>query len=70
MTTHVAHLPTPRRVSLAKTVEELTRGLRTWYARRVAIAELRRLPDHLLADIGLVRAGIPAAVDGILRHGR
>ncbi|MDH3715676.1 MAG: DUF1127 domain-containing protein [Gammaproteobacteria bacterium] len=70
MTTHVAHLVKPRRVSLAGALDELTSGLRTWHARRAAIAELHRLPDHLLADIGLVRAGIPAAVDGMLKDRR
>lgn len=70
MTTHVALLPVQRRGSLAKSIAELTSGVRTWYARRAAIAELRALPDHLLADIGLVRAGIPAAVDGLLKNRR
>ena len=70
MTTHVAHLASPRRVSLARIVDELTAGLRTWYERRTAIAELRALPDHLLSDIGLNRAGIPSAVDGLLKNRR
>jgi uncharacterized protein YjiS (DUF1127 family) len=39
--------------------------------RRIAIAELRSLDDHLLADIGLTRGQIELAVDGILpRRGK
>jgi uncharacterized protein YjiS (DUF1127 family) len=34
--------------------------------RRIAIAELSRLDDHLLADIGLTRGQIELAVDGPL----
>jgi uncharacterized protein YjiS (DUF1127 family) len=34
--------------------------------RRIAIAQLRSLDDHLLADIGLTRGQIELAVDGIL----
>jgi len=70
MTTHVAYLATPRRAPLVRVFEELAARLGTWYKRRAAIAELRKLPDHLLADIGLVRAGIPTAVDGMLSNRR
>lgn len=70
MTTHVAYLPTPRRAALTRIFEEIVAGLRTWYERRAAIAELRALPDHLLADIGLERNGIPTAVDGLLKNRR
>jgi uncharacterized protein YjiS (DUF1127 family) len=39
--------------------------------RRIAIAQLRSLDDHLLADIGLTRGQIELAVDGILpRRGK
>ena len=34
--------------------------------RRIAIAQLRSLDDHLLADIGVMRGHIELAVDGIL----
>jgi uncharacterized protein YjiS (DUF1127 family) len=34
--------------------------------RRIAIAQLRSLDDHLLADIGLARGQIELAVDGML----
>ena len=36
--------------------------------RRAAIRELQRWSDHMLADIGLTRGIIPAAVDGIMRR--
>jgi uncharacterized protein YjiS (DUF1127 family) len=39
--------------------------------RRIAIAQLRLLDDHLLADIGLTRGQIELAVDGMLsRRGK
>jgi uncharacterized protein YjiS (DUF1127 family) len=39
--------------------------------RRIAIAQLRSLDDHLLADIGLMRGQIELAVDGMLpRRGK
>ncbi len=69
MTTHVAYLNVPRRAPLAR-IKDFFAGLLTWYERRTAIAELRALPDHLLTDIGLDRASIPAAVDGLLKNRR
>ena len=36
--------------------------------RRIAIRELRRWSDHMLADIGLTRGTIPAAVDGLMQR--
>ncbi len=36
--------------------------------RRIAIRELRRWSDHMLADIGLTRSTIPAAVDGLMQR--
>jgi len=70
MTTHVAYLNAPRRAALVRSSGEFFTGLLTWYERRAAIAELRALPDHLLADIGLDRAGIPSAVDGMMKNRR
>ena len=43
-------------------------ALRRWHRRRVAYRALMALNDHLLQDIGLDRAQIPAAVDGLWRH--
>ena len=37
-------------------------SVRRWRARNAAISELRRLDDHLLADIGVSRADIPRIV--------
>src|SRR5262245_4938750 len=37
-----------------------------WRRREIAIAQLRSLDDHLLADIGLTRGQIELAVDGML----
>ncbi len=45
-----------------------TETLQRWHRRRVAYGELMALNDHLLHDIGLHRAQIPAAVDGLWRH--
>ncbi len=42
--------------------------LRRWHRRRVAYRALMALNDHLLRDIGLHRAQIPAAVDGLWRN--
>ncbi len=36
--------------------------------RRIAVRELRRWSDHMLADIGLTRGTIPAAVDGLMQR--
>ncbi len=49
---------------IAQGAEALRRGHR----RRVAYRALMALNDHLLHDIGLHRAQIPAAVDGLWRH--
>ncbi len=45
-----------------------TETLQRWHRRRVAYRALMALNDHLLRDIGLDRAQIPAAVDGLWRH--
>ncbi len=43
-------------------------ALQRWHRRRVAYRALMALNDHLLQDIGLHRAQIPAAVDGSWRN--
>ncbi len=45
-----------------------TETLQRWHRRRVAYRELMALNDHLLHDIGLHRAQIPAAVEESLRN--
>ncbi len=47
-------------------VTRLVADVRQWFERRRTIAELSRLDDRLLADIGIVREDIPEAV----RRGR
>lgn len=37
-----------------------------WRQRRIAVAQLEALDDHLLADIGLTRGQITAAVDDMI----
>ena len=49
-------------------VRQGAEALRRWHRRRVAYRALMALNDHLLHDIGLDRAQIPAAVDGLWRH--
>ncbi len=44
--------------------------LRDWNNRRVAKAELRALPDHLLEDLGIRRELIDGYVDGTVRGNR
>ncbi len=41
------------------------RRLRAWRSHRLAIRELERLDDHLLADIGLDRGQIRYVVEGL-----
>ncbi len=41
------------------------RRLRAWRKHRLAIRELERLDDHLLADIGLDRGRIRYVVEGL-----
>ncbi len=41
------------------------RRLRAWRCRRLAIRELERLDEHLLADIGLDRGQIRYVVEGL-----
>ncbi len=68
MTTHVEYLAAPRRALLARLADDLVGTAARWYERRKAVAELNALPDHLLSDIGLDRAGIPAAVESMLKQ--
>jgi uncharacterized protein YjiS (DUF1127 family) len=44
--------------------------LRDWNNRRIAKAELRALPDHLLEDLGIRRDLIDDYVDGTVRGTR
>ena len=43
-------------------VTRLAADVRQWFERRRTIAELSRLDDRLLADIGIERADIPEVV--------
>lgn len=54
-----------RRILAAGTA--LAARLRQSRRRRAAIAQLAALDDRLLADIGLTRDAIPAAVDAMVR---
>lgn len=51
--------------SLTRGLGRLAAGWRRFNARRAAIAELNRLDDRLLADIGVRREQIPLVVDGL-----
>lgn len=60
-------------------VHQTANMLVRWRHRRISIAELRRLRDEQLADIGIRREQIPEVVDAMLdsdhvdgraRHGR
>ena len=54
--------------NVAEIVDRLIiRRLIKWHNRRIAIAELNRLDDRMLADIGLMRSEIPQVIDGMLR---
>ena len=52
--------------AVAELVENAIDAVRTWRRRRAAIAELSRLDDRLLNDVGIDRNEIRAAVDGML----
>ena len=47
-------------------IATITRAVRTWQERNRARRELERLSDRDLADIGLTRSGIEAALRGDL----
>ncbi len=52
--------------AVAELVENTVDAVRAWRQRRAAIAELSRLNDHLLKDIGIDRNEIRAVVNGML----
>ncbi len=52
--------------AVAERVKNTVDAVRTWRQRRAAIAELSRLNDHLLKDIGIDRNEIRAVVNGML----
>ncbi len=52
---------------LAAAVRRAIASLRRWRKRRKAIAELSRLDDHMLRDIGVSRGQIREVVDAQLR---
>ena len=43
----------------------IVKPVRRWHNRRKAIAELSRLDDRMLADIGIMRNEITQVVEGI-----
>ena len=44
----------------------VVRPFASWRARQLALVELSRLDDHMLADIGISRGEIPGIVSGKL----
>lgn len=64
-TVHVSDVHSDSGVSdlIRKTAD----ALRAWNNRRIAIRELNTLTDRQLADIGLLRAEIPATVEKLLK---
>lgn len=53
---------------LGRSLRGLRRGLSRRLAQRRAIAQLSRLDDRLLADIGMRREDIPRVVDSLARR--
>ncbi len=51
--------------SILRMVLESLRRFRTWRDRRLAVRDLERLDDRLLADIGLDRGQIRFMIDGL-----
>ncbi len=56
--------------ALSRGLERVAAGWRRFNAHRKAIADLNRLDDRLLADIGIRREQIPLVVDGLDVPGR
>ena len=54
--------------SILRMVLEPLRRFRAWRDRRLAVRDLERLNDHLLADIGLDRGQIRFVIDGLGRR--
>ena len=51
--------------AMRRAIPGALRRLRAWRCRRLAIRELERLDEHLLADIGLDRGRIRYVVEGL-----
>ncbi len=56
--------------AVAEWVANTVGAVRAWRTRHAAIAELSRLNDHLLNDIGIDRSEIRAVVNGMLSRPR
>ncbi len=52
--------------AVAELVENTVDAVRAWRQRRAAFAELSRLDDRLLKDIGIDRSEIRAVVNGMV----
>jgi len=56
--------------ALARTAKNIVAGFAAWRARRQAEAELAQLDDRMLADLGLTRSQIEAAIEGRIHRAR
>lgn len=54
--------------NLLSRLDALVAAYRGWARRRKAAAELHRLDDRMLADIGIGRSEIPSVVAGLGRN--
>lgn len=61
---NVAHTDRGILAPVKRFVAELTQPVRTYLRHRRTMAELSRLDDRTLADIGLARGDIPAIAQG------
>lgn len=52
--------------ALSQLIGACWQGIARHFARRAAVAHLRKLDDHALRDIGLARTEIEAAVYGLI----